>query len=295
MKGGLELSERFRELLEREVVFCDGAMGTMLQATGLLGRSAPEELNLRAPEAILRVHAGYVEAGSDIIEANSFGGSRLKLAKSGMADQVREVNVAAAQIAREAAGERVLVAGSMGPLGELLQPLGRLTPEAAADAFREQALALAEGGVDLFVIETMYDLAEIQIALEAARETGLPAICTMTFDTKTHTMMGVSPAQAVDSLYEWGADVIGANCGNGPAETEVAVRGMREACPEAVLIAQPNAGRPRRVGGQVVFDATPEEMAAYARKYVELGVKIVGGCCGSTPEHIQAIVQALRP
>ena len=289
------MSERFRELLEREVVFCDGAMGTMLQATGLLGRSAPEELNLRAPEAILRVHAGYVEAGSDIIEANSFGGSRLKLAKSGMADQVREVNVAAAQIAREAAGERVLVAGSMGPLGELLQPLGRLTPEAAADAFREQALALAEGGVDLFVIETMYDLAEIQIALEAARETGLPAICTMTFDTKTHTMMGVSPAQAVTSLYEWGADVIGANCGNGPAETEVAVRQMREACPEAVLIAQPNAGRPRRAGDQVVFDATSEEMAAFARKYVALGVKIVGGCCGSTPEHIRTIVQALRP
>jgi methionine synthase I (cobalamin-dependent) len=270
-------------------------MGTMLQATDLLGRSAPEELNLRAPEAVLQVHAGYVEAGSDIIETNSFGGSRLKLAKKGMADQVREVNVAAAQIAREAAGERVLVAGSVGPLGELLQPLGRLTPEEAADAFREQTQALAEGGVDLFIIETMYDLAEIRIALEAARETGLPAICTMTFDTNHHTMMGVSPAQAVTSLYEWEADVIGANCGNGPAETEVAVQQMREACPEAVLIAQPNAGRPRRVGDQVIFDATPEEMAAYARQYVALGVKIVGGCCGTTPEHIRAIVQALRP
>ncbi|MFQ6059261.1 MAG: homocysteine S-methyltransferase family protein [Anaerolineae bacterium] len=289
------MPERFKELLQRDVIFCDGAMGTMLQATGLLGRGCPEELNLTAPEAVLRVHAGYVEAGSDIILTNSFGGSRVKLAKRGLADKVREVNVAAARIAREAAGDRVLVAGSVGPLGELLQPLGRITPEEAADAFREHTLTLAEGGVDLFIIETMYDLAEIRIALEAAKETGLPVVCTMTFDTHYHTMMGVSPAQAVTSLYEWGADVIGANCGNGPAETEVAMRQMREACPEAVLIAQPNAGRPRRVGDQVVYDATPEEMAAYARKYVELGVKIVGACCGSTPEHIRAIVQALRP
>jgi 5-methyltetrahydrofolate--homocysteine methyltransferase len=243
----------------------------------------------------LSAHRSYIEAGSQIIETNSFGGSRIRLAKSGLGERAVEINLTAARLARQAAGEQVLVAGSMGPLGEMVDPWGDIAFSEARAAFAEQAAALAEGGVDLFIIETMFDLEEMRAAIEGARSVAaLPIVATMTFDQGGRTMMGIRPDTAANALLGMGADIIGTNCGRGPAETEMAIRTMIAACPDALFIAQPNAGVPRLENGVATFDATPEDMARYAKVYIDLGVKIVGGCCGSTPAHIRAIAEAVR-
>jgi len=270
-------------------------MGTLLAASGRLpaGRP-PEELNSAAADVVFAAHRAYIEAGAQIIETNSFGGNRIALQRAGMAERARELNVAAARIARDAAGHTTLVAGSIGPLGEMVEPWGPVPFAEAKAIFAEQAAALAEGGADLLIIETLFDLEEMRAAIEGAQETGLPIAATMTFDKGGRTVMGVRPEDAARSLLGMGAEAIGSNCGLGPEATARAVGAMIAVCPQATFIAQPNAGLPRLEAGVTRFDATPAEMAHYALRFVEMGVHIVGGCCGTTPGHIRAIAQAVR-
>jgi methionine synthase I (cobalamin-dependent) len=279
--------DRLSEALDRrKVILGDGAMGTMLHRAGLTD-GAPERWNAERPDVVSSIHRAYVEAGSDFISTNTFGGTRNRLQLDGLADRVAELNEAGARLAREAAG-------SMGPTGELMDPLGLLTPEGARESFAEQARALKAGGVDFVLIETMSALEEVQAAVDGARESGLPAAVTMSFDTNFHTMMGVKPVKAVVTLAGWGVNVIGANCGNGPAEIERVMTEMSQAIlPGVVLMAKSNAGMPRWKDDRITYGGTPEVMADYARAMVALGVRVIGGCCGSTPEHIVAMRAAL--
>lgn len=288
----------FSDLLERKgYLLLDGAMGTQLMEAGLAQGESPEAWNIDHPERIEAVHRAYVEAGSDLILTNSFGGTEYRLQLHDLQDRVEELNKAAAAIARLVADsyERpVLVGGSMGPSGQLLEPLGEMTPDQAQAAFERQARALAEGGVDLFWIETMSDLGEVRAAVAGARQAAdLPIVATMTFDTHGHTMMGISPQQASEELEKLGLVALGANCGNGPQEIEVAAKAIRAAAPEALLIAKSNAGIPKLENGRPVYDATPGIMAEHARQAREIGCQLIGGCCGNTPEHIRAMARAL--
>lgn len=287
---------RFRKRLsESGVLIADGATGTMLQRAGLPPSVVPERWNLENPEAIRTLHRSYMEAGADLILTNTFGGSRIRLERRGLGERVRGINRTAARLAREVAGDRVLVLGDIGPTGHMLKPLGKLSRADAAAAYAEQAAALVKGGVDAVLIETMSDLHETVAAVEGVRQaTDLPILVTMSFDTHGRTMMGVKPQDAAVRLWALGVDVIGANCGRTLSETLEAIETMREAVPEATLMAKPNAGLPHEEGSESVYDVTPQVMADYARKFIALGVKIFGGCCGSTPEHIRAVVEALR-
>lgn len=283
-------------------VIGDGAMGTMLHAAGLTSGGSPEAWNVERPEVIRGIYQSYVDAGSQIITTNTFGGTRYRLALHNQQSCVHEFNLAAARLAREVAdaatrsgGHEVLVAGDIGPSGEILYPLGTTTPDEARAAFAEQATALAEGGVDFFLIETMSALEEVTAAVEGIRSVSdLPIAATMTFDTKFRTMMGVKPVQAVAALHNLGIAVLGANCGNGPDEIERIVTEMAAVKPAGVfLIAQSNAGLPKWSNKQIHYDGTPEVMADYALKMRALGVNYLGACCGSTPEHIRAMREAL--
>jgi 5-methyltetrahydrofolate--homocysteine methyltransferase len=287
---------RLKERLAQQgVLIADGATGTLLQRAGLPRGAAPERWNLENPDAILAMHRGYVAAGADIVLTNSFGGSRLRLKGHGLDDRMHEVNRTAARLARQAAGDAVFVLGDMGPTGQLFEPVGTLTPEEAVAVFAEQAGALIEGGVDGIIVETMSDLEEAKAAVEGVRRaTDLPILVTMSFDTRGRTMMGVDPARAARELWAMGVDVVGSNCGRSLSENLEAIRQMRDALPQATLMAKPNAGLPRVEGDATVYDVTPETMAEYAHRFVELGVKIFGGCCGSGPEHIKAVALALR-
>ncbi len=284
-------------LNEQEVVLLDGAMGTMLMAAGLEQGAPPEEWNLLHPEKICGVHRSYIQAGARIILTNSFGGNRFRLKLHNLQERVTELNKAAAIIARQeaqAATHPVLVAGSMGPTGELLEPMGTMTFDQAKAAFAEQAAALADGGVDLLWIETMSDLNEVKAAIEGARSVcDLPVAASMTFDTHGHTMMGVKPSQAVEFLRKYDLIALGANCGNGPAEIEGIIAAMHTLAPEILLIAKSNAGVPKWVNNELVYDGTPEVMAAYARQARHLGARLIGACCGSTPAHIRAMADSL--
>lgn len=278
-----------------EIMIADGATGTLLQQRGMPPGSCPELLNLMDEDLVASVPRDYAKAGSDIVYTNSFGGNRIRLRRCGVEDKVREINIAAARIAREAVWEGIFVVGSMGPTGEMLEPFGDLEREKAYDLFQEQAGALVEGGVDAIVLETFSDLEELLLALRATRKFGIPVLCSMSFDTGGRTMMGISPEDAAIALLkEEGVEVIGANCGRGLEDMEDSIRRMKEVAPETPLLAKPNAGLPRLVEGKVVYEASPEEMARYAMRYVELGARIVGGCCGSTPDHIRAIANAVK-
>ena len=282
-------------------VLGDGAMGTMLQAAGLVTGGLSEEWNTSHPATVRGILQGYVEAGAQVITANSFGANRCRLGREGLQDRARELNLAAARLAGEVAGAAdhpVLVAGSMGPTGEIFAPLGKLDPQDAEAAYAEQAAVLAEGGADFILVETMSALEEVEAAVSGARSaTDLPLAVTMTFDTHFRTMMGVKPAQAVKALYAMGIRVIGANCGNGPGEIERVIGEMVAVKPEDVfLVAQSNAGLPKvdSASGQMRYDGTPDVMAAYAQKMRDVGVRYIGACCGSTPAHIRAMGEALR-
>ncbi|MGA9349337.1 MAG: homocysteine S-methyltransferase family protein [Anaerolineae bacterium] len=286
-------------ILERltsgEVLIADGATGTLLQAAGLPTGTPGEAWVLDQPEEIMGLHRAYVEAGSQIILTTTFGGTRARLKAAGLAVQVAEINRRAAELARQVAGDEFYVAGDIGPTGELMVPLGPLTYEAAVELFAEQAQALVTGGVDVIYIETMSDLNEAKAAVEGARQgCDLPVFCTFSFDTHGRTSMGVSPAQAAQAMAALEVPAIGANCGHAPEELLDILPQMREAAPDAYLIAKPNAGVPRMVQRQVVYDATPERMAELALRYVELGARIVGACCGSSPAHIAAIAAAMQ-
>ena len=279
------------------VLLFDGAMGTMLQDAGLDDGGAPELWNVDRPGDILAIHDSYLKAGARVLTTNTFGGTRPRLAMHGLEDRVEELSRAGAELAgRAAAPYGALVAGDLGPTGELLEPLGTMTPQDAVGVFAEQLRGLVAGGIDLILIETMSDLAEAEAAVRAAGRTapGLPVVATLSFDTKLRTMMGVTPAAAVQALATLGVSAIGANCGRGPTEMETVMAQMARARPEGVLlIAQSNAGLPQVVGDRFEYDSPPAEMAAHAQRLREVGVDIIGACCGSTPSHVSAMSGAL--
>ena len=289
-----------QELLESEsYILLDGAMGTMLMAMGLEQGHPPEEWNVSYPDRVLGVHEGYIAAGSRLILTNTFGGTHFRLKLHNLQDRVAELNCAAAQLARRAADSAphlVAVAGSMGPTGELMEPMGTMTFDQAVDAFAEQAAALAEGGVDLLWVETMSDLEELRAAVEGARSVcDVPIAACMTFDTNRHTMMGVSPRQAVRALRELNLIAMGANCGNGPAEIEDVISAMVAEDPGVPLLAKSNAGIPRLVGGsELIYDGTPVVMGGNAHRVRALGARLIGGCCGNTPDHMRAMSAVLK-
>ena len=277
-----------------EVRVGDGAMGTMLQGAGLDDGGAPELWNVERAEVIEQILTDYADAGAQLLTTNTFGGSRPRLQMHGLEDRVHELNKAAAEIARRVADahENVFVMGDIGPSGELLEPMGTLTPESAQELFAEQIAGLVDGGIDAILIETMSDLAEVRAAVDAAKQVApdLPVFATLSFDTNLHTMMGVSPEQAVVELSNMGADVVGANCGRGFEEMETIASKMAEARPEGTLLfMQSNAGLPELVGADFVYNGTPEGMAELAGTLKSVGVDIVGSCCGSTAAHTQAI------
>lgn len=290
---------KLQELLVTEGhLLLDGAMGTMLMAAGLKQGTPPEIWNVEEPEKVRAVHRAYIEAGSNIILTNSFGGTTYRLKLHNYQDRVAELNRAAAVNARaeaDAADRPVLVGGSIGPTGELFAPMGKMTFEGAKAAFAEQAAALAEGGVDVLWIETMSDLEEVRAAVEGANSvTDLPVAATMTFDTHGHTMMGVSPAKALEVLSTYGLAALGANCGNGPDEIKQVIETMHNLNPEIILIAKSNAGLPHWVDQELHYDGTPEVMAEYTKEVRHLGARLIGGCCGSSPAHIQAMAAAIK-
>ena len=279
-------------------------MGTQLFDRGLSPGDPPEMLNLVDPDIVRSVHNEYLSVGSDIILTNTFGGNRHRLALHALDDKVHEINDAAVRIAKQAALKfEALVAGSLGPLGALLAPLGPVSAEEALDAFKEQVDGLTAGtrdrdgnsAIDLLWIETMSSLDEATIAIDACRAlSALPVAVTMSFDTNRHTMMGVSPANAVKALLDAGASAVGVNCGNSLDDNEAAITQMREADPEALLIVKSNAGIPEWQGAKLSYSATPELMADFTRRLQDLGVQLLGGCCGTTPEHISAMGSAIR-
>lgn len=286
-------------LKKSEVALADGAMGTMLFNAGLEEGVLPEAWNVDHPEKVAEIHRAYMQAGSRILLTNTFGGTRFRFASHGAEDRVVELNHAAASILREVVDEsgiQAVVAGDIGPSGKLMVPVGDLAFEAAVDAFEEQAVGLIQGGVDLVWIETMADLEEVRAAVEGVRRISseIPIIATMSFDTHGHTVMGVSPQVAAATLEGYGAVAFGGNCGTGPDELVMVIAQMRAAAPEAVLVSKANAGAPRFVSGRTTYDAGPTVMAQYALDAHEAGAQIIGACCGSTPEHIRAMAEALR-
>ncbi|MCW2757229.1 MAG: hypothetical protein JWO46_975 [Nocardioidaceae bacterium] len=277
---------------DRPVVL-DGGMGTLLQDSGLDDGGAGELWNLERPEVIRDAHTAYADAGARILTTNTFGGTRPRLDMHDLGDRLHEINAAAARIAREVADERgLLVAGDLGPTGELLEPLGTLDAAGAQALFEEQLRGLAEGGIDVVLIETMSDLGEAQAAIAAAKAVvpDLPIIATLSFDTNLRTMMGVRPGEAVVALAEAGADAVGANCGRGPEEMETIAQQLADArSGDLLLVAQSNAGLPQVVGDHFEYDATPDDLAAHAAALADIGIDLIGGCCGSTPAHVAAV------
>ena len=288
------MREPFLEKIENRPMVCDGAMGTMLYSKGISLTRCFDELNLSSPQLVKEVHLAYVKAGAEILETNTFGATRPRLEKHHQGEKVREINLAGARLAREVAGEDLYVAGSVGPLGIRLEPLGATSLKEAREAFREQIAALAEGGADLLIVETMSDPNEAHQALLAARDVcSLPVVVQMTVQDDGSTSIGALPEDFARKLDEWGADIIGLNCSVGPAailealEIIAAVTGRK-------LSAQPNAGMPRTVEGRNIYLSSPEYLASYARRFIQSGARLVGGCCGTTPEHIKAIKAAVR-
>ncbi len=289
---------KFLQLLASgKPIVADGATGTNLQKMGLKPGIPPEDLVFDQPDLLLELETAFVEAGSDLLLTCTFGGTRLRMKESKYATRVPDVNARAAELARQAASSRtgVLVAGSMGPTGLLLKPYGPLTPEEAFAAYQEQAKALAEGGVDLLVIETHFAFDEADAAFKAAHSVSdLPVVVSFSYDRGLRTMMGVKPAEVIKRYKEMGATLVGANCGTSLENMEKIAQEYAAAEPDFPLWIKPNAGLPRMEGETTVFDVTPTQMAEFAKQYTALGARVVGGCCGSTPEHIAAIAKAVK-
>ena len=286
----------FLSRIKQSPVLCDGAMGTLLYAKGIFINRSYDELNLSQPDLIRGIHHDYLQAGAEIIETNTFGANSFRLARHSLADKVRDINRMGARLAREAAKSfDVWVAGSVGPLGTRIEPLGKTSFQEARDSFREQIETLAESGVDLLILETFGYLEEIHQAILAAKEVSpsLPIVAQVTIDEDGNCLDGSDPDTFVPKLEEWGADVIGCNCSVGPVAMLDAMERVRAAT-SLPIAAQPNAGIPRSVEGRNIYLCSPEYMASYARKFVAAGVKLVGGCCGTTPEHIRVMKSALR-
>ncbi len=295
------MSNTFEKLLaEKSVLLADGATGTTFFGMGLQSGDAPELWNADFPERVDRHYQAFVEAGSDLILTNSFGGTRYRLKLHGADDRVAELNAAAARILRETvsrAGRDIAVAGSIGPTGEILAPLGDLQQEDAVEAFAEQALALEAGGADVIWIETMSSREEVELAVQGARRTSLPIVFTMSFDTNGRTMMGVGAADVMGLHGELGVHACGTNCGIGAAEVVATILNMQASIPadgaEPILVAKANCGLPEFIDGEIHYNGTPEIMAKYAVMSRDAGARIVGGCCGTSPEHVAAMRHAL--
>src|ERR687887_1027253 len=284
----------FLESLDERVLVCDGAMGTMLYAKGVFINKSFDALNITQPDLVAEVHQEYVRAGADIIETNTFGANRIKLGSFGIADRLHAINEQGAKIARHAAGERAYVAGAIGPLGIRIEPWGKTGIDEAREYFREQAQALADGGVDLFILETFRDLNEIGAAIDAVRSVSdLPIVAQMTTEEDGNTLDGTPPERFAPELERRGATVLGVNCAVGPAPMLDTIERIA-AVTSLKLSAQPNAGKPRDVEGRNIYLCSPEYMASYARRFILHRVRIVGGCCGTTPEHIRQIKTAVR-
>jgi 5-methyltetrahydrofolate--homocysteine methyltransferase len=288
---------RLSDLLGDAPALVDGGMGTLLQDSGLDDGGSGELWNVEHPDRVRAAHEAYARAGARVLTTNTFGGSRPRLAMHGLEDRVHELNRAAAELARSVADEYgALVAGDLGPTGELLAPLGTMDADEAVTIFSEQLAGLRDGGIDLVLVETMSDLGEVEAAVRAARSVvpDLPVVATLSFDTNLRTMMGVRPGDAVRRLAELGVDAVGANCGRGPEEMETIVEEMVQARPAGLLlVAQSNAGLPHVVGDHFEYDKSPADLAAHARVLQDLGVDLIGACCGSTPEHIAAMHAAV--
>jgi 5-methyltetrahydrofolate--homocysteine methyltransferase len=288
---------RLRALVGDGPVLLDGGMGTLLQERGLDDGGSGELWNVERPDAIAEIHEAYAVAGARLLTTNTFGGTRPRLSMHGLQDRVHELNRAGAEIAGRVAQQHgVLVAGDLGPTGELLSPLGTLEPADARALFEEQLAGLRDGGIDVVLVETMSDLGEVTAAVEAARHVvrDVPVIATLSFDTNLRTMMGVRPADAVTALADVGVDAVGANCGRGPGEMEQIAEALTSSrADDLLVVAQSNAGLPHLVGDRFEYDASPDDLADHARVLRDLGVDLVGACCGSTPAHIAAMHRAL--
>ena len=286
----------FERLKQKKILISDGAWGTMLQSKGLKAGECPEEWNISHPDVVKSIAAEYIKAGAEIVLTNSFGGSEFKLSGFGYENRTKNINLAAAQLSREAAGDNVLVFGSVGPSGQLLTPLGTKTEEQMIENFRIQIKGLSEGGADAILIETMIDVGEAIAAVKAARDVcNLPVAVTMTFDKGKQgyrTMMGTTIEQVINTLVENNVDVLGTNCGNGIEQIVEIIAEFRQYT-DKYLIAQPNAGLPRLVKGETVFDQTPNDMAKHVPNLIKAGANIIGGCCGTRPDHINAIAQKI--
>ncbi len=283
----------FLQRIQDRVIVADGAMGTMLYAKGIFINRCFDELNLSSPDLVKEIHAAYVRAGAEVIETNTFGANALRLARQGFAEKLREINQAGVKLARAAGNPETLVAGAVGPLGVQLEPLGKLAREEAREYFRQQMEALADAGVDLILLETFGHLPEVQQALLAAKALGLPVVAQMTVDDDGRTLDGTGAAECAVQLQAWGAEVIGLNCSVGPVAMLDALEKISRVTSRP-LSAQPNAGLPRNVEGRNLYMVSPEYMADYARQFIACGAKLVGGCCGTTPEHIQWIRNYVR-
>jgi homocysteine S-methyltransferase len=283
----------FLEALDERVLVCDGAMGTLLYAQGVFVNRSFDSLNLSDPSRVRAVHEAYVRAGADVLETNTFGANRVKLRAFGLGNSLRDINLEGARLARDAAGGSAYVAGAVGPLGLRIEPWGRTPREKALEYFREQARALVEGGVDLFILETFRDVNEICAAVTAVRSVcSLPIVAQMTVEDDGNSLDGTPPEQFAPALRESGADVVGLNCSIGPAHMLETLERM-SLVTASHLSAQPNAGQPRELDGRTIYLTSPEYMASYARRFVERRVRLVGGCCGTTPAHVEQIRAAM--
>jgi methionine synthase / methylenetetrahydrofolate reductase(NADPH) len=291
------MTNRFLDLLSSQTLLADGAMGTMLHARGVGFDKCFDELNITNPSAVAEVHREYIEAGTQLIITNTFGANRFKLTKHGLQEDVREINYKGVELAKRivaASFKDVLIAGDVGPLGVRIAPFGRVQPEQAREAFAEQIQALAEAGVDLIVIETFSDLYEIREAIRAAKETcDLPIVASVTFTRDDRTLLGDEPMKVARTLRDAGVDVIGVNCSGGPAQLLRILKQMKQAAPDGKFWVKPNAGWPEQVGGRIMYPADADYFGDYALSFRDAGACVVGGCCGTTPQHIAVMKRAL--